>query len=86
MHCKSAENISSVTGISIPLAENAENVRPFLHMEPRPSTSRKRSKVKSTIYTDTTVRNQIQQNVSKVPMILHVNENYSFKKEKKVNL
>ena len=38
---------------------STEIIRPLGHLEPRPSTSRSRSKVKSTIYIDTPIRNHL---------------------------
>ena len=38
---------------------STKSIQPLRHLEPRPSTSRLRSLVKSTIYTDTPVRNQL---------------------------
>ena len=56
------QTLSDVAGL---LNVSTKSIRPLRHLEPRPSTSRSRSKVRSTIYTDTPVRNQLLSNKMK---------------------
>ena len=58
------QTLSDVAGL---LNVSTKSIWPLRHLEPRPSTSRSRSKVRSTIYTDTPVRNQSLSNKMKRP-------------------